>query len=541
MPTWAKNVTALFIAISSIALQNAAADDIELTLPIDAVTVYSSGAEVTRKMVVNLPAGEHRLIFGNLPAGIDSDRLRLQINNAAVRLGGLQLEEIHEGALVSPQEQALQTELDLLLDTRLEISDEVASAQTQLTLLDSLAAGGGAGQQAPIGAADLSATLEVLATSGNAAREVIRNANRRLRDLDRQIEQKRFELAQVGTRQQVSNALTVSIAVSTAISTPVLMTYPVQRAGWRWLYEARLDTEAGFLELHRQASISQSSGENWDSVALTVATGATGGNTAAPALNSLLVDFYRPQANLRRESQGISSAPQFDAVEEVTVTGSYIRSSAGVVASQYAVNFEIPGRVTIAADSQEHMLPIDQRGVDVDITTRAFPEFDPSAYLEAVFMHEDTVPMQAGEMQLYRDGTFIGSRSVDAFMPQEKVRLPFGKDERIRIVVLSDAEESRDGGVIRRAVVEDRRVRYAITSFHPEAVALEVLARIPVPGNDAISVSIDRQSTPFDETDIEGNTGVNLWNVEAKPGETVELRHYYSISYPQDSQLQFGR
>lgn len=539
MPSWTKHIAKLFSLASCVALQYTAADDIELALPIDAVTVYSAGAEVTRQMVVSLPVGEHRLIFANLPAGIDSNRLQLQIDNAAVRLGGLQLEEIHEGTLVSPQEQALQTELELLLDARLEISDESASAQTQLTLLDSLAAGGG--QQAPIGVDDLSATLEVLATSGNAAREVIRTANRRLRDLDREIEQKRFELAQIATRQQIRNALTVSISVNTAVSTPVLVRYPVRSASWQWLYEARLDTEAGFLQLHRQASISQSSGENWEDVALTVATGTSNGNTALPQLNSLLVDFYRPQFNVRRESQNVLSSPQPNDVEEIVVTGSYIRNDAAVIASQYDVSFAIPGRVSIAADSQEHMLPIDQRGLDVDLAIRAFPELNPSAYLEAVFIHEDTTPMQGGEMQLYRDGTFIGSQFVSSFLPQEEIRLPFGKDDRIRIAALSDAEVSRDGGLIRRTAVEDRRVRYAITSFHPEQVTLEVLARIPVPGNDAINVEIDRAATPFDETDIDGNAGVNLWRVNAEPGETVELRHYYSVSYPQDNQLQFGR
>lgn len=62
---------------------------------------------MTRAGNANLPAGEHRLIIDNLPPGLDAARLRLAIANSAVRLGSLQLEEIHAGDLISAAELAL--------------------------------------------------------------------------------------------------------------------------------------------------------------------------------------------------------------------------------------------------------------------------------------------------------------------------------------------------------------------------------------------------------------------------------------------------
>lgn len=512
------------------------ADDIDASAPVSRVTVFPRGAEVTRQATVALQPGEHRLVVSGLPAGIDPARLQVRLDDPDIRLGSMALEQIHEGALVSPQEQQLQAELDVLLERQREITDEIASAQTQLTLLDSLASS--RSDQAFPAVADLAATLEVLATSGNAARSVIRDAERRLRTLEEEIGQKRFELSQVATQARTQQTLSISVASDSAVSTSLAVTYPSADASWQWLYEARLDTETGYLQLNRQASVTQSSGEDWSEVALTVSTGRSDQSTEAPDPGSLLVDIYDPdQAN---RGVRMSAAPvAADSVEQVVVTGSFLNSEAVVAASRYLVDYEIPGQVSIAADSQPQILPIDQRGMPVELAIRAVPEMDASAYLEAVFVLEDDVPIQAGTMQLYRDGAFIGSRRVDSFLPREEVRLAFGKDERIRIVAQPDAESSRDGGIIRRNRVEDHRMRYTITSYHPQPVALEVLARVPVPGNDAISVEVPRDATAFSETDVDGDSGVNLWRVTANPGEPLELKHYYSVSYPQDMRLRY--
>src|SRR5690606_173135 len=113
--------TAFAFCVSAFCVPSALAEDIELLLPIDAVTVYLSGAEVTRTATVNLPVGDHRLIMNDLPAGIDPARLLLSIEHHDVRLGSLQLETVHQGDLVSAEEQALQSELDELLDRKAAI------------------------------------------------------------------------------------------------------------------------------------------------------------------------------------------------------------------------------------------------------------------------------------------------------------------------------------------------------------------------------------------------------------------------------------
>ena len=528
--------------LSSTLLTSVYADDLEVTAIIDNVTVFLAGAEVTRVGTVTVPAGEHRLIISDLPARIDPARLRLTLGNSDIRLGNLQLEELHEGNLVGIEEQRLQDELDDLLFDRQGIADEIESANTQLRLLDSLASGAVGGQQASLSGSELTALLETMASSSNQARQVIRDANLRLRDTDRVIEQKRFELSQVATRQRSQQVVTATVEVDNPVSTEVSLTYPVNGASWTWLYEARLDTESRYLELQRKVSVTQTTGENWDNVEINITTARPNQNTQTPQLNSLLVDLYRPPIISLDRARAAQSAADDNlnlVLEEAATFGGIVKSSASVIASQYLVNFQIPGRVSIEANSQPQILPIDQRGIEVDLVTRVVPELDSSAYLEARFILEDTVPMQGGVMQLYRDGAFIGRRRVAGFLPQEEVSLPFGQDERVRVEIRAEQQESREGGTFRRSAVDDHRVRYELTSFHGQPIELEILARVPVSQNQAIEVEAGDEATPYDEENLEGNRGVVLWRRQAQPNQTIEIKHYYSVTYPRDDRLQY--
>jgi uncharacterized protein (TIGR02231 family) len=539
------SLTLAFFGVVGLVLSTGSrADDLDVASSIDRVTVFLSGAEVTRTGTATIPAGEHRLIIQNLPAGIDPARLQLNIGNENVRLGTLQLDESHEGELVSEEERRLQAELDQLLFERQEIADRIEAANTQLRLLASLADGSVGGQQTSLDIGELSALLQTLSASSIDAREVIREANRELALKEQEIEQKRFELSQVATRRRTEQVLTVAVTAESAVTTEVAVTYPVNQARWSWLYEARLDTESRSLNLERKVSVSQGSGEDWSEVEVTITTARPNQNTRTPQLGSLLVDFYRPQPPIIMESRARSAVD----LEEAAVTGGFLSSSEDFAASapgvqvqatQYLVNFEIPGRVSVSADRQPQILPIDQRQGDVVLVTRAVPEVDTNAYLEARFTLDSDQPLQAGVMQFYRDGAFIGRRPVPSFQPQEEISLPFGQDERVRVEVFPEQEESRDGGTFRRTAVDDRRVRYQVTSFHASAIDLEVLARIAVPQNEDIEVEIDARATPFDQQDIDGNRGVLLWQLQAQPAEPVEIRHYYSIRYPEDERLEF--
>ena len=87
----------------------------------------------------------------------------------------------------------------------------------------------------------------------------------------------------------------IDLAAAAATKATLRVTYAVRNARWAPLYDARLDTGAKdrkpALELVRRAEITQTTGEDWSNVALSVSTVRTARGGSAPDLNSLIVQY----------------------------------------------------------------------------------------------------------------------------------------------------------------------------------------------------------------------------------------------------------
>jgi uncharacterized protein (TIGR02231 family) len=424
-----------------------------------------------------------------------------------------------------------------LQDHRKAITDGIETANMELQLLGSLAAGGkDAAMKPSISGNELANVLKTLSESADRARVRIRTSTIDLRELDRQIERKQFELQQIATERKSETKLIANIRVERALNAPVSVTYPVRDAGWEWLYEVRLDTVAKQLTYFRQVAVHQASGDAWSNVKLTVTTANDQDNTEAPKLPSLFVNgVSRRPASRLYAAKGAADAT--GEIQEVIVTGSYLPAT--TIASQYLVNYQIPGRVTVLANRQTKVLPIDEKSFGVRLVIRTVPESEASAYLEARFTYSEELPLQRGMAQLYRDGMFIGEAPAPAFLPGKEVRVPFGVDERVQVVVHHEPEASRQDGSFYRSPVDQTRSRIEISNYHAEAVQVEVLARIPVSKDANVKVEIPKGATPADETDVDGKSGIILWRLEAQPQQIYKINHYVDITYPKDHELNF--
>lgn len=529
-------LTAFALSWSASPLQAQPAE-VRANLPIDAVTVYASSASITRSGEVAIPAGASTLILEDLPGWVNPSLLRLTISDSGVQFSNLQIQESYQEEDGNSRANELRGQLQTLQDQRQVIDDRIATAQSELRLLDNLT-GGDAGSRPAVTGDELATLITVMSENATQARERIRSANIELRGLDQQIEEVQFQLNQVAGNRRSNSRVRINLQSDNAVSTNVTVTYPQGDVSWGWLYEARLDTASRRLSLFRQAAISQGTGADWRDVTMTLSTATPRSNPATPELQPQFVD-NQPQVRL--------SEPGPREVEEVIVTGSAIRGTQGsaslgftaatMVDTRYQVDYVIPGRVSLAADRQPQVFPIDRTETQVELVSRAVPSRIPQAYLEARFDYGGETPIQSARMQLYRDGALIGSAGVQQMLPGQSVRIPFGVDQRIEVARFDEQQESGSAGIFNRSDVRETRMRYEITSRHPQTVPVEVLDQIPVSRNEDIRVEIPRQATAADETDVGGQAGLMLWQLELEPQETATIRHYYDLRYPQGSNI----
>jgi uncharacterized protein (TIGR02231 family) len=534
----------LTLALAGVAPVLAA--DVSADLHIDRVTVYRQGAVVTRAGEVAIPAGSLRLIVRGLPASIDAKTLRVTVDGGAAQLGGVELGRINEGKFVSEAERDLRRKIEETGDERVAIQDDVNTAETQLKLLDSLAANPvGSATRASVDGANLATVLATMTTSASAARKRVRDAHLKLRTLDRELEKMKADLAKVATQSKQSTEVRASVESAAAVTANVAVSYTIENAGWDWIYQARLNTAKKRISLDRQGSVHQGSGEDWKNVVLTLTTALPADDVATPQLNSLYVDLQVPapprafgMAAKRSMAAGQFAAPAAAPAElqEVAVTGA--RRQAAASSTDYIAEYKIPSRVSLNADRESRLYPIAEDEFDVDLVARIVPSASHAAHLESVFKYQSQLPIEAGQLELYRDGAYVGEAETQAFLPGAEVRMPFGADERIRVAVRNEQAQSGQRGVIAKQAVKETRQRFEVTSYHPAPIPVEIIDRIPVSKNADIHVEILKGATEATVKDFEGKPGVLLWKFDAPPQKAVSIRHYYSVQYPSGRELE---
>ncbi len=539
-------ISAAILSLAVLLAQPVRAADIEARLAIDQVTVYPQTANITRSGQVTVPAGSHRLIVSGLPDPIDASNLRIYAGSAAVRLGGVEVQKIVDKDYVSDAERTLRRRLVTLQDQRAALQDEIATAQSQLKLIDSLASlPTDRNGKSIVESVSIPGTLASIGTGSEAARAKIRAANIAIRDLGAEVEQVNAELAKIATARKTTTEVRAAIEASAAVTVPVSLEYRVVDAGWDWVYEARLDTQTKRMALFRQASIRQGSGEDWVNAEVSVTTAKPRQNAGTPAVTSAFL----------RLRDYVAPVPDSMELAEVTVTGS--RKIRGVrtrgasegddeesplittdeFATEFVQDFRIPSRISINSDRQARVYPVSEDEFETNLVARAVMAVEPTARLEAAFHYEKDTPIEAGRLQLYRDGAYVGAANLPLLLPGTDVRVPFGVDERIRIVVREEKAESGARGVLGRQVQSEYRRRYEITSYHAAALPIEVIDRVPVPKDSGIKVEVLDGATPPTEKDFDGKAGVYLWRLPGTPKKTETIRHLYSVRYPSDKVL----
>jgi uncharacterized protein (TIGR02231 family) len=524
------------------------AADISATLPIDKVTVYRDSAIVMRAGTVEVPSGDHRLLLRNLPGGLDPASLRLSARGPNVRLGGIEVQQVTQDAAVNESERALNKKMRALDDQKAVIEDDIVAAQSQLKLLESVVAKptGDGSNATRIDGATLSALLGSVGTSDAAARTRIRNARLQLRELDEQREVVKAELAKVATARKSTTELRATVHADGDARVPLELEYQMAGAGWEWQYEARLDSQTRKVSLSRQSDVRQGTGEDWKNIELVVSTSRPSMNTVTPRLAALFLGLRSPQY----------AGGGGGEIDEIVVTGvrsgrarryTPMRSSpspaappkitAEVFATDFVADYRIPGRVSVSSDREARLYPISDDDLDVELVARANMAVAPTAYLEAKLIYKGDVPIDSGKVQLYRDDAFIGVAGLPLVLPGDEVRLPFGIDQRVRIVVRDEREESGDRGIINKQQVDQRKRRFEVTSFHSNALPVEIIDRVPVPRNESVRVEVLEGATPPTQKDVNGLQGVYLWRLPGTPQKTETIRHYYSVKFPKDLEL----
>ena len=265
-------LTCLLVALtlSLVAKDN----EIDLQSTITDVVVYQQGAQVERQSRATIPAGTSILRFTELHPGIDPNQIRF---NGTGDFSILAMYYDYQVDTISGQEsQRIRVKLQeerAVIQHQINVENSFLDIYNrELNMLQS-------NQQ--FGSKDDGVKVADLIEAATFLRERFTDIREQQLAIEEKVKNLQAEIYRIDAKMsmlpplQTESTLEYLVRVQAAKQTSARLSlrYQVQGAGWFPSYDARVESVAEPLELEYKANVYQNTGEDWENVNLTVATG----------------------------------------------------------------------------------------------------------------------------------------------------------------------------------------------------------------------------------------------------------------------------
>jgi len=534
-----------------------AAAELSATSRVDAVTVFPSGAEVRRLVRLQLEAGEHTVIIKDLPQEAIASSIRVE----GKATGKLEIGAVDSRRIVLQRADAeaqrterrrIETEIERLKDDRSGFEGRIETAETQKGFIKQLAElptrpiQPSSATQAP--REDWAQILSLIGSSMADVNRAIQDAEVRIREIDRRIEELEKELSGQAPPLEERTQVMVHLLAPAPLEADLVVRYQVPNASWTPIYDARLTTGAKNvapqLTLTRRATITQRTGETWPNVALTLSTTRPAGNVSAPDLKPVTVDFVpeRPPVAEAMAAREMDSAAQQRRMAPQTMAGAppppapvdkvaagEQRAEASI--SEFAATFAVPGRVSVENTGEMKRVVIDEAQLEPTLLVRAVPKREDRAYLYAKMVLPKTSVFLPGQISLFRDQTFVGTGRLPQLSGGDEHELGFGTDDAVRIRYAVADEKRGETGLISTSRTDQRNYKITVKNLHERPIAFTVLDQIPASLNQEIKVELIGRVAPT-RRDINDKRGLLAWDDKLAPDEERVIEFGYRITWP---------
>jgi uncharacterized protein (TIGR02231 family) len=556
-------IAAVFLAAQSF---STLADEVPTTSTVDSVTVFLSGAEVTRLAKVHLDKGEHTVVIGDVPASAVPGSIRVE-GKATGRLDigsvdtARKLLQRAESQAADLRRKEIEDQIEKLQDQRAEAEAEAQAAETQKALVTNLAQLPTRPVTLPAPGAtatgeDWQKILSLIVEASGAAGKLALDAQQKTRELDRKITDLRNQLASLAPAKTEQTEVTVHLVALSPLDADLSIRYQVPDAHWAPIYDARLQTgtktEPPKLNLARRAAITQRSGENWEGVVLRLSTARPSDGTSAPAIDTQIVDYEPevkpvaaapPTAGVSRSKRAMSAEGEADmaaglaaaAPEQVNAEETVAR----LESAPFEALFDVPGRVTVKGNGEAKRVLLVSEEIEPTLSSRSVPKADANAYLYAKIKLAKGTPLLPGRIYLFRDGTFVGESDLPLLSPGEDHDLGFGLDDLVKVKHAVIEEKRGETGLISTSHVDSRNFRVSIKNLHERSIDIMILDRVPVARNDEIKVEYTGRVSPT-TMNVDNKRGVMAFEAKLEPDEEKVLEYGYRISWPASKSIIYG-
>ncbi len=557
-----------FMVLCALVAFRVEAAEISATSTVDAVTVFPRGAEISRTVRAQVPAGGHTIVLKDLPAEADLNSIRVegkatgQLGIGAVDARRIQVLRQDSEAQQSARRK-LEDEIERESDLLAALHAEIETKEVQKRYIENLA---GLPAAAPPlsggkvrGQEDWAHLLGLIGTSMADVQKSLLRQRIKVRETQRRIDDLKKQLAGLAPQQEQRTQAKVNVVAGDALSADLVIRYQVRSARWRPLYDARLETGSRNvppkLVLTRRAAIVQTTGEAWKDVAVALSTARPSGRSGAPEIYPITVDFYEPPKPIavpmstmrseEAEARGRLRAarqPRAKFKQDVAKAAApVLERDAAVDIAGYQAVFKVPDRITVANTGDAKRVKIETISLEPSLVVRSVPKFDARAYLYAkMTLPKGIAPVLPGQAMLFRDQTFVGRGRVPQLVGGEEHELGFGADDAVRVKYTKIGESRGESGIISSSRTDQRKFKITVKNLHERPIAYTILDQRPESLNEDIKVELVGRTKPTKQN-VKDRRGVVAWQGKLSPDQQIEVDFGYVVAWPADKKIRYSR
>ena len=532
------------------------ANEKSYTSKVHEVTLFLRGAQLERKVTVNLEKGRNTVILSGLEADLNLNSLMLKgagsfiIMDYRFEMKYIENKPAEEDKFVVD----MRKKIALLQDSMvlhgdviedLENKQMVINTEKNLLLNNPLMKGTSIGDSLNL----LAEAVEFLRERYNEVNEIlqelkiklraeykIRDAqNQRLADMQLLINQRIQETQTV----QSDYRLVVTIDAENAVQGTLNLSYLINNAGWDPKYEVHVKGKDEPVQVITKARVYQRSGQKWENVKLNISTNNPYESKTKPVLYPWWISPYNPaQYGANRDSD---KAVQY---EDISVQEVRTNAAPAQTAADYTLmNTQMMNRVyeiTLPYD-----IPAEGTGVDIQIQKDEMvaefrhylvPSQNRNSFVVARIGDWGKLNLMTNMATVYYDNTLIGNVNLDTRQLSDTLEISLGQDKDVyadRVLMADNSKKT----IVGNKKVMTQEYEYTIMNRKNQAITVYVEDQIPISNNSEIEVSIDHKASKLNYK-LDASTGIWTAQVEMAANGKSTGRMAFQIKYPKEMTVQ---
>jgi uncharacterized protein (TIGR02231 family) len=336
------------------------------------------------------------------------------------------------------------------------------------------------------------------------------------------------------SRQLPLGKIILTVKANSATSAIINLNYIAYGAGWRPIYDVRVENTESPLNLSYKADVFQNTGVNWGNVNLTLSTASVNKQTTKPELNPNFLYFYESRSPVVSRASAKMKVDMEMSAPMVMMEAANMGTAANyaeVVETSLNTKFDITIPYSIASGKTE-TVEIQNLTIIANYATYVVPKFDKNGFLIAEINDWERYNLIPAMANVYFEGAFIGKTYIGNPGVKNELKISLGRDERIQ-VKRDEIKDYKTRKTFGSNIRENFGYDIIIRNTKKETANVIIEDQMPVSQDSDIEVEMEELSNGVKDE----NTGKITWSLSVPASQSRQVSLKYSVKYSKDKNV----